>query len=223
MQLHSLVALAVLAASGSLAVPAPADLLTKETVIVPRGWVKRGSVDSSRKVTMKLGLARRGIADLQERLQQIADPDHEHYGNWLSLEQTHAYLKPSDVATRAVDDWLASHGVTITKRSDVGDLISFETTYAQARSMLGDAEFSVYESLETREQIVRTSSFKLPRSVHEHIDIVSPSTNFGVPKAQAAPYKFMGEVDPTVPAPHIQPLATGAADPKDCQLKYTTR
>ena len=231
MQCKSLLLLSFLVATGALAAPAPFQL--KETVTVPRGWVRRSTVDGSAPVSMKLGLRRDGMAALQSRLLEVSDPPHPDYGMWLSREEVQARLSPSDVSRRAAEEWLASNGIEVSKRSDAGDYLSFDTTFAQARELLGGADYAIYEHLDTRETIVRTTSYSLPRDVAEHIDVVYPSTNFGGAKANKAPYRMMDKADFAEDnKPHVQPLNAGSASnvapdaavaPPDCMLRETTR
>ncbi|KDN46654.1 subtilisin-like protein [Tilletiaria anomala UBC 951] len=166
---------------------------------------------------MRIGLTRRGIHDLEARLEQISDPKHVDYGKWLSKDDVDAFLAPSVESKRAVEDWLASHGINvdqISKRSEPGDYVAFETTYAKARAMLGNADFATYQHAQTHERIVRTTAYSLPREVHEHIAIIHPSTNFGSGlKGQSAPYKDLGyvtlESSAGGSAGNIQPLTAG--------------
>lgn len=229
MKLAPLVALALaLAASSVDAAAVPRDVVLKERVPVPRGWARRSAVADDTPATFRLGLARRGIGQLEAKIQQVSDPDSKQYGHWLTKAEVDSLTSPSHEARSAVADWLAEHGVQedVSRRSVAGDYITVRTTYGKARDLLG-SQFHTYEHRETGEVVVRTEELNLPRNVARHLDVVYPSTNFGLPRAQKATNWVNGfeELDTLgksrISAATVQAQADDGA-PSSCQLNETT-
>lgn len=246
MKLASLVALALtVVAAGTCADAAAVQLrdglVVKERVHAPRDWVRRSAVADATPATFRIGLKRRGIAELEAKLQHLSDPDSPQYAKWYSKDQLHALVSPSPESRAAVADWLESNGVAedVSRRSDMGDYLTVRTTYGQARDVLLGSQFHTYQHRTTGEVVVRTEELTLPRAVAEHIDVVYPSTNFGSPRRAAATHHVIEFHDDETDGSRLltskltdaagssssQHNGTGSDDgqaPASCQVKSTT-
>lgn len=79
-----------------------------------------------------------------------------------------------------VDSWLTAHGVDLSSnvtRNNAGDLISVVLPLSKVESMLS-TKYHIYKHKRTSEKIVRTLSYSLPRDLHDHIDMIQPTTMF---------------------------------------------
>lgn len=89
-------------------------------------------------------------------------------------------IAPRDESGTMVMDWLESAGLggnaTYSAR---GDSVIIETNIAQAEKLL-DAEYSTYRNTETNEMVLRTLEFSLPIALKNHIQMVQPTTFFGL-------------------------------------------
>ncbi|PWN28386.1 subtilisin-like protein [Jaminaea rosea] len=212
--------LPLLLASLALAAPssspyAPSSFIRKDSIAIPAGWAKRAPATGNEVVHLHLGLAKRDQLGLEARLQQISDPDHADYGKWLSADDVAEYFSPSAETRSIVSRWLQAHGVEeshVTKRSDMGNSISFSVPLAQARAMLGDADFAYFQHRDSGEERFTATSYSLPREVAPHIDAVFGLANFARGASFRAPYKMVMDDD----------LEASSAAPSSCQFNLVT-
>lgn len=87
-------------------------------------------------------------------------------------------MKPEGRSARVVGDWLERHNVmsTVDMPSD-GRSITVHVPVHKARRML-NADFSVFEHRATRDLVVRTTEYRLPRDVADHVDFIGGTTYF---------------------------------------------
>jgi tripeptidyl-peptidase I len=156
------------------------SFILKERVAEPTEWIKRGPAPDSHVLRLNFGLKQRGLDQLESKLLDVSTPSSQNYGKFLSQSQVDQYLQPVEQAIPSVRRWLSEHGVEedLSKRSPSGDWLTASLTVAQARSLLGDAQFNIYEHRSTGEQLVRTTEYSVPRDVSDHLDLVSPTTYF---------------------------------------------
>lgn len=79
-----------------------------------------------------------------------------------------------------MDSWLSSHGVDVkteVSRNSAGDWISVRLPLSRVEMML-DTKYHIYRHKRSGEEIVRTTTYSLPRSLHSHIDLIQPTTMF---------------------------------------------
>lgn len=121
------------------------------------------------------------------------------YGNHLSKEDVDALVAPHPESVETLNSWLQHHGIDPEQavyRSGGGDWITHRVTVAQAEKMLG-TKYNVYHRPETGSYIVRTLKYSLPRDLHDHVDVVSPTTYFGKTEAMRV-NSFMQPEVPTM-------------------------
>lgn len=94
-------------------------------------------------------------------------------------------IAPHPDSTRAVEEWLAFHGIDAVQRTDAGDWMTVRVSVALAERMLG-TKYNVYRHAASSERIVRTMSYALPRELHAHIDFAAPATYFGTMRSMRA-------------------------------------
>ncbi|KAF8638577.1 hypothetical protein AX17_002119 [Amanita inopinata Kibby_2008] len=173
------VALFVLAAS-SYAAPHSTAHLAKESVHVPRGWVKHSVPPADHIISLRIGLPQSNVAVLEQHLYEISDPEHSRYGQHLSKEQVEELVAPHPGSISAVDSWLASFGLGENDivRSPAKDWVTLRVPVALVEEML-DTTYHVWKHEESGDYLVRTTSYSLPKDLHEHVDLIQPTTMFG--------------------------------------------
>ncbi len=122
-------------------------------------------------------------ASICQGIRALTEP--RRYGNHLSKEDVDALVAPHPESVETLNSWLQHHGIDPEQaiyRSGGGDWITHRVTVAQAEKMLG-TKYNVYRRPETGTYIVRTLKYSLPRDLHEHVDVVSPTTYFGKTEA----------------------------------------
>ncbi len=98
----------------------------------------------------------------------------------------------------AVDNWLISHGVDPSSdvtRNGAGDWINIRLPLSKVESMLSTT-YHIYKHKRTSEKIVRTLSYSLPRDLHDHIDLIQPTTMFDNMRKMHAT-SHVNKVDPS--------------------------
>lgn len=118
------------------------------------------------------------FGELENRLYEVSDPDHSEYGKHLDTSEVHSLIAPNDDTWVAVHDWLAASNVKDISYSPAGDWIFVPMTVGDAEKLL-DTEYHLYAHEDTGDELVRTPQYGLPRSLHEHVDMVAPTNYFG--------------------------------------------
>ena len=113
---------------------------------------------------------------------------HSRYGQHLTKAQVDALSAPHPDSTGLVEDWLSHHGILHNPecqmtRSSSGDWILVSISVGQLERML-ETKYNVYKHSATGTTLIRTTSYSLPRILHDHVTVVTPATYFGQPKPQ---------------------------------------
>jgi tripeptidyl-peptidase-1 len=82
-------------------------------------------------------------------------------------------VAPSAASVHAVNEWLASHGISAKAVTPAGDWLSFTTDVGTASTLL-DTNFHVYEH-ESGKQVVRTMSYSIPAELQGHVELAYPT------------------------------------------------
>jgi len=80
----------------------------KEEILPPFGWVKHGLPPSDHLITLRIGLPQQNLHILEKHLDEISDPDHEHYGKHLSKIEVEKLVSPHPDSLEAVNTWLST-------------------------------------------------------------------------------------------------------------------
>lgn len=171
-----LVTLLPLLAGLAAASPLQQDMVVKHALpAVPSGYEVKSAAPANLKINMQIGLKEQNLEKLQERLLEMSNPDHADYGKHMSRDEVEALTAPSAKTVSAVNDWLASHGVTAGKVAN--GFMNVQVTTSQAQKMLA-AEYKVYHSAERNHTTVRTTQYSLPKNIHGEISTIQPTTLF---------------------------------------------
>ncbi|KAE9404803.1 subtilisin-like protein [Gymnopus androsaceus JB14] len=140
----------------------------KERVFSPRDWEIHSVAPSTHRIELKIGLPQPNFDILEKHL-------YEH----LSKAEVEALVAPHPESLELVNDWLASHGFGEEDivRSPAQDWATIVVPVRLAEKML-DTEYHVWTHATSGESIVRTTSYSLPIHLHDHIEVVQPTTIF---------------------------------------------
>ncbi|KAF8629068.1 hypothetical protein AX15_003565 [Amanita polypyramis BW_CC] len=155
---------------------------------VPNGWSYEAGAPPDHLFNLRIGLKQNNFDQLIASLMETSDPFHERYGQHLSKEEADILTAPHPDSVQVVEEWLIFHGINPSdgiQRTGAGDWITISVSVAQAERMLG-AKYNVYYHPASLERVVRTISYSLPRELHSHIDIVTPTTYFGTMQSMRA-------------------------------------
>ncbi|KAI0796218.1 peptidase S8/S53 domain-containing protein [Abortiporus biennis] len=166
-------------------------------VEVPKGWELHGPAPADHRFTMRVGLKQDKFEDLVSTLYEVSDPFHPKYGKHLSKEEVESLVAPHPETVDIVDSWLLAHGVDpeMAERHNGGSWVTVTVSVEQASRML-NATYNVYKHGQTDDYVVRTTSYSLPRVLHEHIDVVTPTTYFGTMRSMKATSRIQPQIKP---------------------------
>ncbi|THV08229.1 tripeptidyl peptidase A [Dendrothele bispora CBS 962.96] len=172
--------LGVLACTSPFVAAAPSSRApkVKHSIREPYGWTKHSVPSPNHRIELRIGLAQPNIDVLEKHLLEISDPDHHRYGQHLTKEEVEALVAPHDESLELVDEWLASHGIQEEDftRSPAQDWVIVDVPLSLAETML-DTTYNVWQHTDG-DYLVRTTSYSLPEHLHEHVDLVQPTTIF---------------------------------------------
>ncbi|CAA7260134.1 unnamed protein product [Cyclocybe aegerita] len=181
MHLFKLVALLPLIAPLALAASSKdCAYKTKEEVHAPHGWIKHSKPSPDHKISLRIGLPQPNFGVLEQHLYEVSDPDHERYGQHLSKEEVEELVAPHQESLDSVGEWLSTFGFKEkdVTRSPAKDWIAITVPVSLAEKML-DTTYHVWKHVGSGEVLVRTTNYRLPSNLHEHVDVVQPTTSFG--------------------------------------------
>ncbi|CEJ90361.1 hypothetical protein VHEMI06150 [[Torrubiella] hemipterigena] len=173
MPLFSTILFAALASAS----PLNSALLTKQALSsVPEGWQRENAAaPADHKLDLHIRLREENLDRLQQRLLEISDPGHPEYRKHLSKDELDAMTAPTKNTVDSVTQWLASNGIAAGKIQS--GYMKVSLTVEQANKALG-ADYAVYKQGTTGRQVVRTTSYSLPKDVYDAIAMIQPTTLF---------------------------------------------
>lgn len=109
---------------------------------------------------------------------EVSDPSHSSYGQYLSDDQVHALVRPSEKTLEGVEAWLEDFGISSStlQYSPAQDWIKFNTTVRTVEDLLR-TKYYVYEN-DDGSTVVRTEEWSLPVALHKHITTIQPTNSF---------------------------------------------
>ncbi|KAF2020370.1 subtilisin-like protein [Aaosphaeria arxii CBS 175.79] len=170
---------AALAAQASLATPlrSRSPYSVKETHIPPHGWEKLNRAAGDRYIQLEIALKQSNFAELERHLYEVSDPEHERYGQHLSADEVNELVKPTKKTSDLVHEWLYENGIEDLHYSAAKDWITIHVPVELAERLL-DTEYHNYKHVDGNKVVARTTSWSLPRHLHNHIDAIQPTTSF---------------------------------------------
>ncbi|KAJ7493198.1 peptidase S8/S53 domain-containing protein [Mycena galericulata] len=184
-------------------------------VETPRGWEFLSAAPADHLLDMRIGLKQNKLEELISSLFEVSDPTHEKYGQHLSKEEVNALVAPHPDSVEAVESWLEHHGINPDDahfRSTAGEWVTIRVSVAQAESML-NTKYGVYHHAGSDSYVVRTMEYSLPRELHSHVDVITPTTYFGTLRSMRATSFIQPQTTGDVEsfAAEISPLAVPAS------------
>ena len=153
----------------------------KERHIVPRDWVEVGTPHKSEAIHLQIGLKQSNEGVIEKHLIELSDPKHSRYGQHLSTEEINKIVAPADESVDLVHAWLAEHDITTVVYSPARDWVSIVVPIEKAEELL-QTSYKTFEHVDGS-TVSRAPEWSLPLHLHEHIDVVQPTTSFFRPKA----------------------------------------
>ena len=175
---------ALSALRGALALPSlRSTYAVKERHAVPTTWTAVGPASKSDLITLQIGLKQSNEGAIEQHLVEVSDPKHARYGQHLTAAEIHDIITPSKQTIDLVQDWLNEHGLSHAGFSHAKDWVSVVLPIEKAEELL-QTSYSTFAHSDGS-TINRAPEWSLPAHLHEHIEIVQPTTSFFRPDAQA--------------------------------------
>lgn len=148
----------------------------KERHIVPQGWTSIASVPDSHSIHLRIGLRPQNLDLLQEHAMQVSDPSHVRYGQHLSAAEIRNIVAPSRQSIDMVQSWFLDQGIDTTILTSTSDWIKVLLPDRKVETLL-NTTYSLYAH-DDGSVLIRTPEWSLPEHLHEHIDLIQPTTSF---------------------------------------------
>ncbi|KAI0758073.1 tripeptidyl peptidase A [Fomes fomentarius] len=163
----------------------------KESIPQPQGWTKSKPAPANHIIELRIALPQSNFAELERHLYEVSDPFHERYGEHLAKEEVEALVAPHDESVHLVNEWLASHGLyeDSVSRSPARDWVIVKVPVSLAEEML-KTEYHVWTHDASGDAIVRTTGYSLPAHLHDHVELVQPTTMFSRMKGLKTNFHF---------------------------------
>ncbi|KAH8114716.1 tripeptidyl peptidase A [Phellopilus nigrolimitatus] len=187
-----------LAALGSLKVR---TAKLKELVEHPRGWVKGDPAPADHILELRIALPQPNFHVLEQHLYEVSDPNHERYGKHLAKQEVEDIIAPRPESVELVDEWLISHGLNIDDfvRSPARDWVTVQVPVAVAEAMLA-TKYHVWIHEESGESSIRTLAYSVPEFIHDHVELIQPTTMFARMKKQKTTFRWSSHQEMLLPS-----------------------
>lgn len=132
------------------------------------------------------------------------------YGQHLSKDDVDNLIAPHPESVEVIESWLVANGLDLAdvQHSSAGDWITISVSVAQAERMLG-TNYNTYHHADSNDYVIRAMHYSLPGILHEHVDVMAPTTYFGTMKSMKATNFIQSKPVPIAEAlDGLDPLAT---------------
>jgi len=164
--------------AGSSALPAPSSRVFEKLSNIPTGWTQ----DTTMRVTpesnfrLKIHLKQTNVEAFEQKLVDMSTPNHPDYGKHMSNREIKDMMMPTDVSVLEVTSWLQTAGFA-SRMTRNEDWIFVDATVAEAESLLS-TKYQVYQHEGSQSTTVRTTEYSLPAHLHDHVQMIQPTTLF---------------------------------------------
>lgn len=149
----------------------------------PVGWTKDDSTKVDKNVEMvklRIHLVQQEMDKFHNMAMKIATPGDELYGGHVAQHVIDSMIAPKDESRDLVMQWLESEGLSNhAELSPRSDSVIVTASIAQVEILL-NAEYSQFVRSGSGETVIRTLEFSLPDVLKGHVDMVQPTTFFGL-------------------------------------------
>lgn len=180
-------------------------------------WNYHSTPDPSTLLSLRIGLRPSNFDALLGHLTETSDPFHERYGKHLTKAQVDELMRPTKETLEEVREWLKWHGVeedATTVTTDQSITLNIPVSLAET---LLNTKYHMYMHAESEEKIIRTLEYSLPRHLHDHINLVSPTTYFGTTRTN----KLTSFLQPGRPSVSLGSFSSDVKPQSSCETTIT--
>ncbi|KAF9170292.1 hypothetical protein BGX20_009158 [Mortierella sp. AD010] len=143
---------------------------------IPDPWVYQEPAPLNNIINLRIGLKLQNVEKFHQRVIDISTPGNSIYGLHMTQDQIDAMLKPTDESATLVLEWLKSFGIAGVHDNQ---WVTADVTVSQAQDLL-KTQYNVYRNTVDSKTIIRTQSYSLPNILHDSVDLIQPTTMFGM-------------------------------------------
>ncbi|EEQ88547.1 tripeptidyl peptidase, variant 2 [Blastomyces dermatitidis ER-3] len=154
----------------------PASYSLKESHPAPSKWIREGTAPPSMNISLQIGLVQGRLAELENRLQEVSNPRHKRYGQFLTRFEVARLLRPHRDAVDRTQAWLEEHGISTGRHNfnAAGDWLAVTVSIAEAERLL-DTKYHIYRY--GHQTAARAMEWSVPQYLHDAIDTIQPTTS----------------------------------------------
>lgn len=152
---------------------------------VPDGWSRGSKPSPSTTMTFRLAVNQPHTTVFEQRVVDISTPTHPLYGQHMKREEIRELLRPDPIISDQILSWLDSEDVSPKDIGLDGNWITFKAAISQAERML-KTNFFYYHNHARQATVIRAMGYSVPREIHQHIQLIQPTTRFDHLSPQAA-------------------------------------
>ncbi|KAK0190627.1 tripeptidyl peptidase A [Armillaria mellea] len=195
--------------------------VVKERIVPPQEWIPDGLPPSNHIVELRIGLRQSDFDALERHLYEVSDPSHNRYGDYLSKGEVEDLVAPHPESLAAVDAWLSSYGLQESDylHSPAKDWLTVKIPVSLAEEIL-DTKYHVWRHVDSGEYIVRTTSYSLPPHLHDHVELIQPTTIFSRMKGFRSTIHDLNDALPTADLDGTTAESLGSGPIIDNSCKY---
>ncbi|PLW19550.1 hypothetical protein PCANC_01563 [Puccinia coronata f. sp. avenae] len=133
-------------------------------------------------MTLQIGLKNARFEDsIDDLLERMSDPAHPNFRPHLNDDEFAQLIQPHNESMQAVADWLKNHGFQSDQMKWTAhkDWVILEKVPLKKVEHMLNTTYFIYQD-QGGEKMVRTEQYSLPESLHRHIELIQPTTMFGV-------------------------------------------
>jgi len=148
---------------------------------IPEDWKDVGPAPRDEKIELVFAIKQRaeGVKKLLGIFNEVSDPKHPSYGEYLSNEEVHKLVAPIPEAVSNVTEYLQIHGFLPKYLTPNADFISVTVPVHAAEIMLA-AEYRIFQHTQGH-KVYRTMSYGLPQDISAFVDFVSCTSKLPPP------------------------------------------
>jgi tripeptidyl-peptidase I len=145
---------------------------------VPSGWTRIGTPSPIKQIQLRIALQQQNTEQFEQVLLDVSTPGHPRYGKHLKRDEVQAFLRPTETVIASVLGWLDRERIPASDINHNGDWITFNITVQHANKML-NTSFHTYSNSINGQRRTRALSYSVPKSLHQAIVMIQPTTRFG--------------------------------------------
>lgn len=120
---------------------------------------------------LPIGLKQSNFEELERQLNEVSDPCHSRYGQYLSREEVNDLIKPDDKTSESVRKWLHDNGFRIFRYSPAKDWIYVNIDVESAERLLNTKCYFFFENGDI-DRLSCLPDWSLPSYLNEKIETI---------------------------------------------------